>query len=72
MKMQYIVTVYNGKNNNYIDQLLQCNTSSVLFTEQGQNIKINDVMVAGQDVKETYQREEETVNSTSATNIMVI
>ena len=44
----------------------------MLLTEQGQNIKINDVTVAGQDVKETFQREEETVNSTSATNIMVI
>ena len=29
----------------------------MLLTEQGQNIKINDVTVAGQDVKETFQRE---------------
>ena len=56
----------------YIYQLFQCNTSSLLFTEQGQNIKITDVTVAGQDIKHTFQTEEETVNSTTASNIMII
>lgn len=47
------------------------NKSSLLFTGEGAHIQINDVTVAGPQVKKMFNRECETLNSTTATSIMV-
>ena len=47
------------------------NTTFLFFTDAGQKIQVNDVTVAGQDVKTTFKRDCETINSTTTTKIVV-
>ena len=43
----------------------------MLLTDTGAHIEIHDVTVAGPEIKETFNRDCETVNSTKSTIIMV-